>query len=64
MVAEEFFCNYYNINPVTLIQNVIFKVYYKTIFSRVGAGRRRNLGLRLSELEPKEIFSAPEHWFR
>jgi hypothetical protein len=49
MVAEEFFVNCFNFNPITLEKKVSY-------IKLSGAGPDLKL-----DLEPKEIFSVPQH---
>jgi hypothetical protein len=58
MVAEEVFENWYNFNPITQSKKVILKVYYELSWARAAIRICGSV-----EPKPKEIFSAPQHWF-
>jgi hypothetical protein len=59
MLAKEVFVNCYNCSPITWVKKGIFKISLKTIWGR-GWGRRRNQ--ICGSVEPKEIFSTPQHY--
>jgi hypothetical protein len=69
MVAKEVFVNYHNFNPVWAPQtsihvkkNIGTQVKKGTVIVKVSYKIYSEPGLEL-EPEPKEIISAPQHWF-
>jgi hypothetical protein len=64
-MVPEVSVNYYNFNHVTSVKIGHFQGILRYI-TRSGAGTGAGAEIRISgsvEPEPKEIFSAPQHWF-